>query len=156
MKDLTIIEDFTPQFNRIYDDFKVVFNNVEDNRATRTLLVDVDSQQAQGKLKPHETYIAIRTVDTNIARAIPAHVAYLTQSRRLAIFRPENCDSAAAPQNTGLQPQAGFQAASSVDPNLQMAANTMQQNGSQNGSYGEGERMDKTCNRFPLSCTRPH
>lgn len=89
-KDLLQLQTFTEQFDALYDGFRVVINTLEDNRQNRNLLVDVKSLQAAGTLQAHETYIAQRIIDKNIAREMPSHIAYLTQSRRLAIFLPKD------------------------------------------------------------------
>lgn len=57
-------------------------------RRVRNLSVNVLELRAKGKLKPDETIITTRLVDTNIKRGLPAKMAYLKQSRRLAIFKP--------------------------------------------------------------------
>jgi len=89
-KDLLNEETFIEQFDGLFNGFKIVINTLEDNRANRNLLVDVKGLQAQGKIQAHETYIAQRVIDKNIAREMPPHIAYLTQSRRLAIFKPND------------------------------------------------------------------
>lgn len=57
-------------------------------RRVRNISVNVLDLRAKGMLKPDETYIPVRLIDTNIKRDMPPKIAYLKQSRRLAIF---NC-----------------------------------------------------------------
>jgi hypothetical protein len=58
-----------------------VRRNVRDIRVSRKDLI------REGKLKEDETIIPIRLCDVNIRREQPPFVAFLKQSRRLAIFR---------------------------------------------------------------------
>lgn len=60
---------------------------VEANRRLRYVEANVEVLQQQGFLEDDETIIPIRVIDTNIRREQPAYVAYLRQSRRLAVFR---------------------------------------------------------------------
>lgn len=81
-------DTFRETFESLRNDYSTVVATIESNRDNRSFLVDVGGLQAQGRLRSNETFIAQRIIDTNIARDIPPHVAYLTQSRRLAIFKP--------------------------------------------------------------------
>ena len=62
-------------------------NATQYRRRVRNIAVNVLELRAQGKLKPDETIITTRLVDTNIKRAMPAKMAYLKQSRRVGIFK---------------------------------------------------------------------
>lgn len=66
------------------------FKNTDYRRRVRDIKVSVSDLRTQGKLKPDETIIPIRLIDTNIKREEAPKIAYLKQSRRLAIFKPKN------------------------------------------------------------------
>lgn len=57
------------------------------NRRLRKLSVDVESLRSMGKLRPDQTFIARRVIDSNIKNEQPPFIAYLKQSRRLAVFK---------------------------------------------------------------------
>lgn len=61
--------------------------STKQRRNIRNITVDVQDLRVRGKLKANETFIPIRTIDTNIKREQPPYIAYLKQSRRLAIFK---------------------------------------------------------------------
>lgn len=88
IKNLLDLETFKDQFGTLTNAFNIIQNAVSQNRDNRKLLVDVQAEQASGRLEPHETYIASRVINLNITREIPPYIAYLTQSRRLALFQP--------------------------------------------------------------------
>lgn len=56
-------------------------------RQIRGIKVNVKQLRAEKKLKPNETYIPVRLIDTNIKREEPTYIGYLKGSRRLAIFK---------------------------------------------------------------------
>ena len=57
------------------------------NRRLRRMCVDVEALRACGVLRPDQTYIARRVIDANIKNEQPPFIAYLKQSRRLAVFK---------------------------------------------------------------------
>ena len=67
-----------------------VIQQVKDNREARKMRVDVEALRQAGTLKAGDTYIGVRTIDNNITKDVPPYIAYLKQSRRLALFEPED------------------------------------------------------------------
>jgi methionine-rich copper-binding protein CopC len=63
-------------------------SDAEQRREARDLDVEVEELQRQGKLKSDETLIPIRVIDSNIKREKPAYLAFITQAKRVAIFKP--------------------------------------------------------------------
>lgn len=62
----------------------------EIRRKLRAVDVNVKQMKETGALAKDETYIPIRTIDTNISREKPPFVSYLKQPQRLMIFTPAN------------------------------------------------------------------
>lgn len=60
-----------------------------DSRKLRRLEIDIEQMRQNSKLEAHETYIAVRVIDTNIKQKMPARLAYLKSSNRLAVFEPD-------------------------------------------------------------------
>ena len=56
-------------------------------RRLRDINVNLIDLRNRGVIKPYETLIPVRTIDTNIRTELPAMIAYLKQSRRIAVFR---------------------------------------------------------------------
>src|ERR1044071_1870313 len=54
-------------------------------RRERYVKLDVEDLRKQGKIEIDETFVPDRMIDTNIRREQPEYVAFLKQSRRLAI-----------------------------------------------------------------------
>lgn len=78
------------------------------NRRIRKLTVDVESLRQSGKLRADQTFIARRVIDTNIKNEQPPFIAYLKQSRRLAVFKclsdpSMNCDTLETEFTEGMQ-----------------------------------------------------
>ncbi len=67
-----------------------VIQRVKDNREARKMRVDVEVLRQKNAIKAGDTYIGVRTIDNNITKDIPPYIAYLKQSRRLALFEPED------------------------------------------------------------------
>lgn len=67
--------------------FETESKATEYRRRVRKIRVSRSSLIADGTLKEDETIIPIRIVDSNIRREQPPFIAFLKQSRRLAIFR---------------------------------------------------------------------
>lgn len=88
-KPLTI-EDYQQikdSFVLIKNKWSAVKTQTGVNRRLRDLTVDVESLRQAGKLRPDQTFIARRVIDTNIKNEQPPFIAYLKQSRRLAVFK---------------------------------------------------------------------
>jgi len=64
-----------------------VTNQAKIRRNMRTVQVDLEALQAEGKLKADETLIPIRVIDANIKSEQPNYISYVKQSRRLAVFK---------------------------------------------------------------------
>ena len=75
-----------PRIDKLVGQWSGEITATENRRKERYIDVDVDKLRNEGKLAPDETFIPVRVIDTNIMREEPAYSAYLTQSRRLAIF----------------------------------------------------------------------
>ena len=88
--DLARKENFTTLFNQTYQRFEPVKEETRKNRLVRRANVDVKSLQASGQLAADETVVPIRVIDENVTRQLPKHLAFLKQSRRLAIFEPQD------------------------------------------------------------------
>jgi hypothetical protein len=58
-----------------------------NRRNARYVNVDVSKMRAEGKLKPNETMIPMRVIDSNIERSKADAMAFLNSSHRLAYFR---------------------------------------------------------------------
>jgi len=67
-----------------------VIQQVKDNREARKMRVDVEILRQKQTIRAGDTYIGVRTIDNNITKDVPPYIAYLKQSRRLAIFQPED------------------------------------------------------------------
>jgi hypothetical protein len=66
------------------------FKLTDYRRRARNITVNVNELRKNGNLKPDETIIPIRLIDTNIKREEAPKIAYIKQSKRLAIFKPKN------------------------------------------------------------------
>lgn len=78
------------RITQLVNSFDFEFKATDYRRRARNITVNVADLRTQGKIKPDETIIPIRLIDTNIKREEPAKLAYLKQSRRLAIFKAKN------------------------------------------------------------------
>jgi len=75
-------------FKKVVDEWDVrVTSQAEVRRNMRTVQVDIEALQAEGKMKADETLIPIRTIDANIKSEQPQYISYVKQSRRLAVFK---------------------------------------------------------------------
>lgn len=77
-----------PKLKKIIESWKVVSSETERLRALRYIRVDEDSLKAEKIFDEDEMYVAARLIDSNIRSEQPQYIAYLTQSRRAAIFKP--------------------------------------------------------------------
>ena len=104
LTDQAIVANETPPSDESYSDYSFakqridkvingwdgISKETDKVRALRHLKVDRDSLTQEKKLRADETYICRRLIDSNIRAEQPQHVAYLTQSRRSAVFKPKN------------------------------------------------------------------
>lgn len=67
--------------------WKTVDYTTAVNRRIRKLAVDVETLRSSGQLRQDQTFISRRVIDTNIKNEQPPFIAYLKQSRRLAVFK---------------------------------------------------------------------
>jgi len=73
----------------IVDYFRKEVNDTDIRRQERDLEIgDIEEMRESGELKPDDTFIPERVINTNIRREQPDYVNFLTQSQRLLIF---NC-----------------------------------------------------------------
>ena len=93
---------FQTRFNGIYSTSDTERKVIQNNREIRRCQYDVEQMRADGLLKAHETHIGVKVIDENIRKALPNHLAYLKQSRRLAIFEPKRHSDRLAGVNTEL------------------------------------------------------
>jgi len=81
-------EQAEKEFKKLVGDWdSKVTNHAAIRRNMRTVQVDIDALQSEGKLKADETLIPIRVIDANIKMEQPTYIAYVKQSRRLAVFK---------------------------------------------------------------------
>lgn len=86
---LSKIENAKRIFGKLQSEWATsVEQKVRINRDMRRVRVDVEALRKNGKIGASDTYIGVRTIDNNIAKDIPPYIAYLKQSRRIAIFEP--------------------------------------------------------------------
>lgn len=74
------------RLDRLINDWRPEQTNTAERRRMRCVDVDVEQLQNAKVLSTDETLIPIRTIDSRVKKEQPAYVAYLTKSRRLAIF----------------------------------------------------------------------
>lgn len=82
--------DFTaikPRLSRITQDWASYETEVATARRTRYIDVSVESLRATGELESDDILIPRRVIDSNIAREMPSFIGYLTQTRRLVLFK---------------------------------------------------------------------
>jgi len=80
IKDYNTLDLRIRQIAGNFDDVRGV---ISDNRKMRFVRVDVEGLRSSGVLKPDETYLPLRIVDSNIRRERARYLQYLTTSRRL-------------------------------------------------------------------------
>jgi len=93
VKDLRQLSQIQDLLNNTISSWKGdVDKKIEENRILRKANADVLGLREKGALKPDETYVAMRMIDTAIAQKQPEKVAYLVQGRRLAIHAPADAN----------------------------------------------------------------
>lgn len=89
---------FQAEFNRLLTSHEQYADRVDTNRKLRRHLVDVDAMKRSGELQLGQTYVAIRTIDTNVSREVPTYLQYIKGSRRMAILEPVSAPGQSATQ----------------------------------------------------------
>lgn len=79
---------FQSEFNRLVTSHEQYSVRIARNRELRRHLIDIDAMRAKGDLQPGQTFVAVRTIDTNVSREVPTYLQYIKGSRRMAIFEP--------------------------------------------------------------------
>jgi hypothetical protein len=93
-QDFRDIKQLSPVLTNMIAQWKGdVDKRIEENRILRRANADVVGLREKGELAPDETYIGVRAIDTTIAQKQPDKIAFLAQSRRLAIHTPEDPQS---------------------------------------------------------------
>ncbi len=77
------------RIKNLVDSWNTEQKSTDYRRAVRGIKVNVNELKSGPKprLKPHETFIPIRLIDSNIKREEPTYISYIKGSRRLAIFK---------------------------------------------------------------------
>jgi len=75
-----------PYLQELERGFAIEVERATANRERRKVDIDIEALRKSGKLKQSDILVPMRVIDENIAREKPAYIAYLQQSRRLAIF----------------------------------------------------------------------
>jgi len=75
-----------PYLQELERGFAVEVERAAANRERRKVDIDIEALRKSGKLKQSDILVPMRVIDENISREKPAYIAYLQQSRRLAIF----------------------------------------------------------------------
>jgi len=93
-QDFRDIKQLSPVLTNMIAQWKGdVDKRIEENRILRRANANVVGLREKGELAPDETYIGVRAIDTTIAQKQPDKIAFLAQSRRLAIHTPEDPQS---------------------------------------------------------------
>ena len=87
---LSNFETFKKYAEKLISKNKELRTRIDDNRKARRSSPDVNAMRSQGKIGANHTAIGLRFIDTNIANEMPEHIAYLTQSRRVGVFQPND------------------------------------------------------------------
>lgn len=85
-KDLTNYEDASTAIRGLLDVIGTLQTTAEENRNSRKLDIDVEAERNDGYLDEDEFLVPTHIIDTNIRREQSKYVAYVTGSRRSAIF----------------------------------------------------------------------
>jgi len=84
--DLTKYEDAAVKIRELLDVVSDLNSTAEENRNSRKLDINVEAERADGYLDEDEFLVPAHIIDTNIRREQSKYVAYVTGSRRSAIF----------------------------------------------------------------------
>jgi len=85
-KDLTKYEDAATPIQGLLNVIGTLETTASENRNSRKLDIDVDAERSDGHLDEDEFLVPAHIIDTNIRREQSKYVAYVTGSRRSAIF----------------------------------------------------------------------
>ena len=85
-KDLTKYEDAATPIQGLLSVIGTLESTALENRNSRKLDIDVDAERSDGHLDEDEVLVPAHIIDTNIRREQSKYVAYVTGSRRSAIF----------------------------------------------------------------------
>ena len=85
-KDLTKYEDAATPIQGLLNVIGTLETTALENRNSRKLDIDVDAERSGGHLDEDEFLVPAHIIDTNIRREQSKYVAYVTGSRRSAIF----------------------------------------------------------------------
>lgn len=85
-KDLTKYEDAATPIQGLLSVIGTLETTALENRNSRKLDIDVDAERSDGHLDEDEFLVPAHIIDTNIRREQSKYVAYVTGSRRSAIF----------------------------------------------------------------------
>ena len=85
-KDLTKYEDAATPIQGLLNVIGTLESTAVENRNSRKLNIGVDSERSDGHLDEDEFLVPAHIIDTNIRREQSKYVAYVTGSRRSAIF----------------------------------------------------------------------
>ena len=85
-KDLTKYEDAATPIQGLLSVIGTLESTALENRNSRKLDIDVDAERSDGHLDEDEFLVPAHIIDTNIRREQSKYVAYVTGSRRSAIF----------------------------------------------------------------------
>ena len=85
-KDFTIYEDATTDIQQLLNVINTLEGTAIENRNSRKLDIDVEAERSDGHLDEDEFLVPAHIIDTNIRREQSKYVAYVTGSRRSAIF----------------------------------------------------------------------
>lgn len=77
----------SPKLRILEDSWTREVQETDRRRKLRSVSIDVRKLRADGKIAKDDTIVPCRVIDTNINRELPPFIAYLKQSRRVAIFK---------------------------------------------------------------------
>lgn len=75
-----------PFLRSLIGDFESEITQTTANRERRRVDINIKEEQDAGRIKKSDTFIPIRVIDESINREKPSYIAYLQQSKRIAIF----------------------------------------------------------------------
>ena len=85
-KDFTKYEDATTDIRQLLNVINTLEGTAIENRNSRKLDINVEAERSDGHLDEDEFLVPAHIIDTNIRREQSKYVAYVTGSRRSAIF----------------------------------------------------------------------
>jgi len=84
--EIFLFPEAKPYLTALRDSFKTEKDISKANRERRKINVDLETERAAKRIKPSDVLVPMRVIDEGIAREKPGLIAYLQQSRRLAVF----------------------------------------------------------------------